>query len=495
MTTTSTNTNTDTNTTSIAPTDQVCVHCGADQSPLWRRGVLGEVLCNACGLYWRHHGTYRPLALKLMADRRAAEAAEVMDLSDEHQPQHQREELIKEPPSQPALPASLDTNISSVVQPEKARSLLTALREHRKAIEVAAAVRGIPQPAIRPRRHLSSARSSVISKPSSLLRPSFSLSSRSSSSSSPPPAPAPLMVEDGRRIPLSPEIANALRQSMLIRPPKATITPPVSILVPNQHSPNSSSTPVSGAAPPLGHATFRPQLNPGPDQGRSVEMMSRAMIIDTKNSPVEQEDEAPVPKLPKIDVLLNPISSSVRLPPLSNQIPPPSRPALLNPVSSARIHSATVVTSQLAPDRWGNHGPRYVLHQGRIIFQGDQVAIRGDDGHVYFAMIRDFLPDCRFTLRWLLPRTSASVMQEVVKGGGGEEMMQVSPGMFTAGPDHPKPESLDAIIDVFYSPQRSSPMGNKIVSSGKGSANSYMRRDSLSNRDEAEIADLLMKMA
>lgn len=30
-----------------------------------------EVLCNACGLYWKHHNTYRPLALKAAADRKS----------------------------------------------------------------------------------------------------------------------------------------------------------------------------------------------------------------------------------------------------------------------------------------------------------------------------------------------------------------------------------------------------------------------------------------
>lgn len=31
-----------------------------------------EVLCNACGLYWKHHSTYRPLALKAAADRKSS---------------------------------------------------------------------------------------------------------------------------------------------------------------------------------------------------------------------------------------------------------------------------------------------------------------------------------------------------------------------------------------------------------------------------------------
>ena len=49
----------------------VCAHCKSTKSPLWRRGANMEVLCNACGLYWKHHNTYRPLALKAAADRKS----------------------------------------------------------------------------------------------------------------------------------------------------------------------------------------------------------------------------------------------------------------------------------------------------------------------------------------------------------------------------------------------------------------------------------------
>lgn len=48
----------------------VCAHCQSTKSPLWRRGANMEALCNACGLYWKHHNTYRPLALKAAADRK-----------------------------------------------------------------------------------------------------------------------------------------------------------------------------------------------------------------------------------------------------------------------------------------------------------------------------------------------------------------------------------------------------------------------------------------
>lgn len=43
------------------PSPSACQHCATKDSPLWRRGERGEMLCNACGLYWKHHNRYRPL--------------------------------------------------------------------------------------------------------------------------------------------------------------------------------------------------------------------------------------------------------------------------------------------------------------------------------------------------------------------------------------------------------------------------------------------------
>ena len=43
--------------------DTICSHCHSTESPLWRRGPSSEILCNACGLYWRHHGTPRPVVM------------------------------------------------------------------------------------------------------------------------------------------------------------------------------------------------------------------------------------------------------------------------------------------------------------------------------------------------------------------------------------------------------------------------------------------------
>ncbi|KAJ1995855.1 hypothetical protein GGI25_000269 [Coemansia spiralis] len=42
----------------------VCFNCGVDSTPLWRRDIDGNVICNACGLYYKLHNTPRPISMK-----------------------------------------------------------------------------------------------------------------------------------------------------------------------------------------------------------------------------------------------------------------------------------------------------------------------------------------------------------------------------------------------------------------------------------------------
>ncbi|KAJ1558279.1 putative electron transfer flavoprotein subunit [Nowakowskiella sp. JEL0078] len=41
-----------------------CANCGTNETPLWRRGPMGEIICNACGLWLKSRNNSRPTTLK-----------------------------------------------------------------------------------------------------------------------------------------------------------------------------------------------------------------------------------------------------------------------------------------------------------------------------------------------------------------------------------------------------------------------------------------------
>ncbi|KAJ2891007.1 GATA type transcriptional activator of nitrogen-regulated proteins [Coemansia aciculifera] len=47
-----------------------CYNCSAEHTPLWRRDPQDNIICNACGLYFKLHGKSRPVAMKRGAIRR-----------------------------------------------------------------------------------------------------------------------------------------------------------------------------------------------------------------------------------------------------------------------------------------------------------------------------------------------------------------------------------------------------------------------------------------
>ncbi|KAG1454769.1 hypothetical protein G6F55_007429 [Rhizopus delemar] len=49
---------------SHAENKPVCTNCGATKTPLWRRSIEDDLLCNACGLYQKLHNAPRPKSLK-----------------------------------------------------------------------------------------------------------------------------------------------------------------------------------------------------------------------------------------------------------------------------------------------------------------------------------------------------------------------------------------------------------------------------------------------
>ncbi|XP_003425585.1 box A-binding factor [Nasonia vitripennis] len=44
--------------------DMSCTNCGTMTTTIWRRNMKGEMVCNACGLYYKLHGVNRPVAMR-----------------------------------------------------------------------------------------------------------------------------------------------------------------------------------------------------------------------------------------------------------------------------------------------------------------------------------------------------------------------------------------------------------------------------------------------
>ncbi|KAF9105367.1 putative electron transfer flavoprotein subunit [Mortierella sp. GBA35] len=56
---------------SLTPLPQpMCSNCKTTLTPLWRKDDAGEILCNACGLYYKLHHIHRPISLKRNVIRR-----------------------------------------------------------------------------------------------------------------------------------------------------------------------------------------------------------------------------------------------------------------------------------------------------------------------------------------------------------------------------------------------------------------------------------------
>ncbi|KAJ2795769.1 GATA type transcriptional activator of nitrogen-regulated proteins, partial [Coemansia guatemalensis] len=47
-----------------------CFNCSAENTPLWRRDPEDNIICNACGLYYKLHGKARPVSMRRQAIKR-----------------------------------------------------------------------------------------------------------------------------------------------------------------------------------------------------------------------------------------------------------------------------------------------------------------------------------------------------------------------------------------------------------------------------------------
>lgn len=59
--------------------DLSCTNCGTQTTTIWRRNMRGDMVCNACGLYFKLHGVDRPVTMRrdtIHTRRRRPKAAE-----------------------------------------------------------------------------------------------------------------------------------------------------------------------------------------------------------------------------------------------------------------------------------------------------------------------------------------------------------------------------------------------------------------------------------
>ncbi|KAN0088950.1 hypothetical protein V8E55_006007 [Tylopilus felleus] len=71
-----------------------CANCSTSTTPLWRRDDVGNNICNACGLYFKLHGTHRPNSMKKTVIKRRKRVPAAAGMSSARITDHQAAEAL-----------------------------------------------------------------------------------------------------------------------------------------------------------------------------------------------------------------------------------------------------------------------------------------------------------------------------------------------------------------------------------------------------------------
>jgi hypothetical protein len=101
-----------------------CSNCSTTSTPLWRRSSNGEILCNACGLFYKLHGVIRPISRKSNQPQQATVTPHLMAQTSSLNTLDLYNNLSPQDPLKPDLFAPGLTNtthsISSISEPDLA---------------------------------------------------------------------------------------------------------------------------------------------------------------------------------------------------------------------------------------------------------------------------------------------------------------------------------------------------------------------------------------